>query len=163
LNLDNREIDVTETSFYIAFSTFNLLLLLTTSIVLSNLYAKACQLTQSTRVLTELADQMARIDRHSASEVALIAREYHPISEDCASSMAVARLKIRSECGNCIPWTRTTMVLRPIVFSAKRRAPTRPDRAKPRSGHGRARTCSEDQSSTSFLLGDLAIKNAGMR
>jgi hypothetical protein len=66
---------VTETSFYLAFSTFNLLLLLTTSIVLSNLYAKACQLTQSTRVLTELADQMARIDRHSASEVALIARE----------------------------------------------------------------------------------------
>jgi hypothetical protein len=75
LNLDNREIDVTETSFYLAFSTFNLLLLLTTAIVLSNLYAKACQLTQSTRVLTELADQMARIDRHSASEVALIARE----------------------------------------------------------------------------------------
>ncbi len=72
---NNREIDVTETSFYVAFSTFNLLLLLTTTIVLSNLYAKACQLTQSTRVLTELADQMARIDRHSASEVALIARE----------------------------------------------------------------------------------------
>jgi hypothetical protein len=65
---------VTETSFYLAFSTFNLLLLLTTSVVLSNLYMKARQLTQNTRVLTELADQMARIDRHSASEVALIAR-----------------------------------------------------------------------------------------
>ena len=35
-----REINVTETSFYLAFSTFNLLLLLTTSVVLSNLYAK---------------------------------------------------------------------------------------------------------------------------
>jgi hypothetical protein len=66
---------VTETSFYLAFSTFNLLLLLTTSVVLSHLYTRARQLTQSTRVLTELADQMARIDRHSASEVALIARE----------------------------------------------------------------------------------------
>jgi hypothetical protein len=72
---NNREIDVTETSFYVAFSTFNLLLLLTTTIVLSNLYAKARQLTQNTRVLTEVADQMARIDRHSANEVALIARE----------------------------------------------------------------------------------------
>ena len=69
-----RETDVTETSFYLAFSTFNALLLLTTAIV-SNLYAKARQLTQSTRVLTELADQMARIDRRSASEFALIARE----------------------------------------------------------------------------------------
>jgi len=66
---------VTETSFYLAFSTFNLLLLLLTSIILSNLYAKARQLTQSTRTLTELAEQMARIDRRSASEVALIARE----------------------------------------------------------------------------------------
>jgi len=71
----NEEIDVTETSFYLAFSTFNLLLLLLTSIILSNLYAKARQLTQSTRTLTELAEQMARIDRRSASEVALIARE----------------------------------------------------------------------------------------
>jgi hypothetical protein len=44
---NNREIDVTETSFYVAFSTFNLLLLLTTTIVLSNLYAKARQLTQN--------------------------------------------------------------------------------------------------------------------
>jgi hypothetical protein len=75
LSLDNREIDVTETSFYLAFSTFNLLLLLTTTIVLSNLYAKARQLMQNTRVLTELADQIARIDRHSANEVAHIARE----------------------------------------------------------------------------------------
>jgi hypothetical protein len=66
---------VTETSFYLAFSTFNLLLLLTTTIVLSNLYTRARQLTQSTSVLTELADQMTRIDRHSASAVALIARE----------------------------------------------------------------------------------------
>ncbi|MBV9751741.1 MAG: hypothetical protein JO188_04405 [Hyphomicrobiales bacterium] len=66
---------MTETSFYLAFSTFNLLLLLLTSIILSNLYAKARQLTQSTRTLTELAEQMARIDRRSASEVALIARE----------------------------------------------------------------------------------------
>ncbi|MBV9431692.1 MAG: hypothetical protein JO137_07715 [Hyphomicrobiales bacterium] len=70
-----REINVTETSFYLAFSTFNLLLLLTTSVVLSNLYAKARQLTQNTMLLTEVADQMARIDRHSASAVALIARE----------------------------------------------------------------------------------------
>lgn len=75
MSLDNREIDVTETSFYVAFSTFNLLLLLTTTIVLSNLFTRARQLTRSTSVLTELADQMARIDRHSASEVALIARE----------------------------------------------------------------------------------------
>jgi uncharacterized membrane protein AbrB (regulator of aidB expression) len=74
LSRNNREIDVTETSFYLAFSTFNVLLLLTTTIVLSNLYAKARQLTQNTSVLTELAGQMARIDRQSASEVALIAR-----------------------------------------------------------------------------------------
>ena len=70
-----KEIDVTETSYYLAFSTFNLLLLLTTSVVLSNLYAKARRLTQNTVLLTEVADQMARIDRHSASAVALIARE----------------------------------------------------------------------------------------
>jgi hypothetical protein len=69
------EIYVTDNSFYVAFSTFNVLLLLTTSIVLVSLYARARQLTQSTRLLTELAGQMARIDRHSASEVALIARE----------------------------------------------------------------------------------------
>jgi hypothetical protein len=68
------EICVTDTSFYVAFSTFNVLLLLTTSMVLVSLYARARQLTQSTRLLTELAGQMARIDRHSASEVALIAR-----------------------------------------------------------------------------------------
>ena len=66
---------MTDNSFYVAFSTFNVLLLLTTSIVLVSLYARARQLMQSTRVLTELADRMARIDRHSASEVALIARE----------------------------------------------------------------------------------------
>jgi hypothetical protein len=75
LELRIEETDVTETSFYLAFSTFNLLLLLTSTVVLSNLYAKARQLTQSTRALTELANQMARIDRHSASEVALLARE----------------------------------------------------------------------------------------
>ncbi|MBV9567167.1 MAG: hypothetical protein JO172_03435 [Hyphomicrobiales bacterium] len=66
---------MTETSFYLAFSTFNLLLLLTTSVILTNLYAKARQLAQNTSLLTELAVQMTRIDRHSANEVALIARE----------------------------------------------------------------------------------------
>ena len=79
---------MTETSFYLAFSTFNLLLLLTTSVVLSNLYAKARQLTQNTMLLTEVADQMARIDRHSASTVALIARE---ISSDIGRLREIER------------------------------------------------------------------------
>lgn len=66
---------MTETSFYLAFSTVNVILPLTTSIVLLSLYAKARQLTQSTRLLTDLVDQMARLDRHSAGQVARIARE----------------------------------------------------------------------------------------
>jgi hypothetical protein len=66
---------MTESNFYVAFSTFNVILLLITSIVLMSLYTKARQLTQSTKLLKELVEQMSCMDRHSAGEVVQIARE----------------------------------------------------------------------------------------
>jgi hypothetical protein len=84
---------VTETSFYLAFSTVNVIILLVTSVVLMSLFEKARQLTQSTKLLKDLVDEMACIDRHSAGQVARIAREISsdigklrqldPLEENC--------------------------------------------------------------------------------
>jgi hypothetical protein len=73
--LNRREIAVPELDIGLTFSTANVILLALATAILVKVRYQLKQLSRCTNLLKDAADRMTSMDRHSASQVARIARE----------------------------------------------------------------------------------------
>jgi hypothetical protein len=66
---------VPEMMIDVVFATANIVLLVVATLVLVGIYLQLKRLSRSTKQLQDVADEMARIDRKSVSQIARIAKE----------------------------------------------------------------------------------------